>query len=331
MTPYLLFSVESVCYGVEADAVREIGWLPELTPAEGGPPHIAGLVDLRGAIEPVMNLGQRLGHPAPGYQLSDNIVMLQAGGVNMGIVVSEALAVVNIPAAAIETAPHFDAEPAGKTRFIAGYAKVDDKVITLLDVQHLIHAPALPVSGVPAGVDSYFHPGASAEQRAIFRERARRLGQVADGAGAAERVPLSIIQLGGEYFGLGLDVVREFSTLHRVIPIPCCPPHIAGNMNLRGDILTLVDIRRLLNLRGDNSATAVAVIESGDLCIGVPVDRVLEVVYLHAGDIGPLPAAAHDEKKEYCRGATRYGTEMVSVLDMQKILSRGGLEVEEEV
>jgi purine-binding chemotaxis protein CheW len=73
------------------------------------------------------------------------------------------------------------------------------------------------------------------------------------------------------------------------------------------------------------------VVESGELSIGVPVDKVLEVLYLRPAEITSLPAAAHEEKNEYCRGAVRYGESMVGILDMRKILSQGELEVEEEV
>jgi purine-binding chemotaxis protein CheW len=125
-------------------------------------------------------------------------------------------------------------------------------------------------------------------------------------------------------------VVREFSHLRRVTPVPCCPPHIAGNMNLRGDILTLVDIRGLLNIPAEDAAAEVMVVESGELSIGVPVDKVLEVIYLLPADIASLPAA-HGERNEYCKGVVRYGESMVSILDMQKILAKGGLDVEEEV
>lgn len=329
MPPYLLFSLNGARYGVEAQSVLEIAWLPELTPAEEAPPYIAGVVNRRGKIEPVINLGLRLGHSPQRYQLSDSIVMLQADGVAMGVIVSEVSDVAGIPAAAIELPPRYDEEPPDQIRFIAGNAKVGAEIVMLLDVQRLIHAPALPASGVSANLQTYFCPDATGEERAVFRTRAHNLMQAVESLEAAGLIPLSIIQLGEECFGVELDVVREFSHLRRVTAIPCCPPHIAGNMNLRGDILTLADIRGLLNIPAGNSAAEVMVVESGELSIGVPVDKVLEVIYLRPADIASLPAA-HEEKNEYCKGVVRYGESMVSILDMQKILVQGGLEVEEE-
>lgn len=330
ITPYLLFSLNGARYGVPASSVLEIIWLPELAPAEEAPPYIAGLVNLRGKIEPVMNLGLRLGHPPRRFQLSDSIVMLKIDDVTMGVIVSGVSDVIGIAASAIEPPPHYDADSPEHIHFLAGNARVGEEIIMLLDVPRLIHAPALPASGVSASASSCFCPDATDEERAVFRTRAHNLMQALESLEAAERVPLSIIQLGEECFGVGLDVVREFSHLRRVTPIPCCPPHIAGNMNLRGDILTLVDIRGLLNIAAGGTAAEVMVVESGELYIGVPVDSVIEVIYLQAADIASLPAAAHEETNEYCKGVARYGDSMVSILDMQKILAQGGLEVEEE-
>lgn len=338
MPLYLLFSLNGARYGVEALSVLEIAWLPELSPAEEAPPYIAGVINLRGRIAPVMDLGLRLGHPPRPFQLGDSVVLLQTDGVTMGVIVNEVSDVVTIPAAAIEPPPHYDGDTPAHAHFIAGNAKVGEEIVMLLDMQRLIHAPQtdspqrLTASlSAAANAGAYFCPDATDEERAVFRTRAHNLMQVEEDQGAAERIPLSIIQLGEEWFGVGLEVVREFAHLRRVTAIPCCPPHIAGNMNLRGDILTLVDIRGRLNIPAGSTAAEVMVIESGDLHIGVPVDKVLEVIYLHPADIAHMPAASWGEKDEYCKGVTRYGAGMVSILDVPKILTQGGLEVEENV
>lgn len=332
MIPYLLFSLNGARYGVKAESVLEIAWLPELTAADEAPPYIAGVINRRGKIEPVMNLGLRLGHPSRRYQLSDSIVMLQEDGMTMGVIVGEVSDVVGIPESVIEPPPHYEGESSTPSHFLAGNAKVGEEIIMLLDMPRLIHAPLIhptvqPATGLSAS--RYFCPDATAEERAVFHSRAHNQMQAMESLEATERMPLSIIQLGAECFGVGLDVVREFSHLRRITAIPCCPPHIAGNMNLRGDILTLMDIRWLLNIPVESAAMEVMVIESGELSVGVLVDKVLEVIYLQPADIAALPAA-HEEINEYCKGVVRYGESMAGILDMQKILSHGGLEVEEE-
>lgn len=332
MAAYLRFSLNGAHYAVDARAVLEMVRLTELTLTDEAPPYIAGLINLRGKIAPVMNLDLRLGHPLRRYQLSDSIVMLQAGEITIGAIVNDVSDVIEIAEAIIEPPPRYDGESPAHAHFLSGNAKIGEEIVMLLDVQRLIHAPALAAASVAAKAaeQAYFCPDATQQEREVFHNRAQSLIQSMERLELAEMLPLSLIQLGDECFGIELDVVREFSHLHHVTPIPCCPPHIAGNMNLRGDILTLVDIRGLLNIAANGVAAAVMVIESNELHIGVPVEKVLEVIYTHPADIVSLPAAVHEEKSEYCKGAVRHGQSMVSILDIKKILAKGELEVEEE-
>lgn len=326
-TSYLLFSLHDAHYAVDARLVREIFWLPELTPAEEAPPYIAGVVNLRGKIEPVMNLDLRFGHPASRYRVTDSVVLLEVEDSTMGIIVGAVHDVSEIPAAAIEPPLRYDAEEKSHIHFLAGEAKVGDEIVMLLDIGNLIHSPAVSAAQVaaPAG----FCPEATPEEREVFRSRAHNRMQAAGGEDTAGQTPLAVIGLGGEYFGVELDMVREFSHLRHVVPVPCCPPHIAGNMNLRGDILTLVDISQPLKIPLQRAAAQVVVAEAGQLRVGVPVAEVFDVIYLRAADIAPVLAASTADH-EYCKGVAHYGEKMVSILDLHKILTQGGLEVEEQ-
>src|SRR6185436_21126644 len=96
--------------------------------------------------------------------------------------------------------------------------------------------------------ESAFFADATAEERAILRERALGLMPAGESQDRFHLMPLAVVSLNGEYFAVDLNLVREFGTIHHVTPVPCCPPHIVGQMNLRGDILTLVDIRGALRM-----------------------------------------------------------------------------------
>jgi purine-binding chemotaxis protein CheW len=146
-------------------------------------------------------------------------------------------------------------------------------------------------------------------------------------------MPLVVVGLNHEYFGVDLTVVREFTELREVAPVPCCPPHIVGQLNLRGDLLTVVDIRSALNMSSSRtSATSkIMVIEVDDLVAGVVVNEVWDVVYLQPGriTIGPLGARSIDA--EHLKGIAAYREKMVSILELGKILTDGDLVVNEEV
>ena len=247
----------------------------------------------------------------------------------MGIIVSEVHDVIEIPAATIEPPPRCDAEAKPHAHFIAGEAKVGEDIIMLLHEDNLIHSPAASAASPQAVGQTYFCPEATPEEREVFRSRAHNRMRAAGSEDTAGQTPLAVVGLGGEYFGMELEVVREFSHLRHAVPVPCCPPHIAGNMNLRGDILTLVDISQVLKISLQGAAAQVVVTQADGLRVGVPVAEVFDVIYLHASDIAPAPAASTVDD-EYCKGVAHYGEKMVSILDMRKILTDGKLEVEEE-
>ena len=330
MTPYLLFGLHGARYGVDARLVGEIFRLPELTQAEEAPHYIAGLVNLRGKIETVMNLDLRFGHAPRRYQLTDSIILLKMDNLSMGIIVSEVHDVMEISADAIEPIPLYGIEARSPISFLAGEAKVGDAIIMLLNEYNLVNSPSVSATSAQDTVLPTFCPEATPAEREIFQSRAMNLIQKLESHDTAGQTPLAVVKLGGEYFGVELNVVREFAHLHHVTPIPCCPAHIAGNMNLRGDILTLVDIQHVLKIPQQAFAASVMVAQADDLRVGVPVAEVYDVIYLHTADITPAPASSGKLNDEYCKGVVRYGDKMVSVLDLYRILTKGGLEVEEE-
>ncbi|MBI5559824.1 MAG: chemotaxis protein CheW, partial [Deltaproteobacteria bacterium] len=82
--PYLIFRLHNSLYAVRASYVREMFYLPMLVPLEESPPFIAGVLNLRGKIVPVIDLDVRFGH-APGQRnLTDAVVVLDAGDVLTG-------------------------------------------------------------------------------------------------------------------------------------------------------------------------------------------------------------------------------------------------------
>ncbi len=103
-------------------------------------------------------------------------------------------------------------------------------------------------------------------------------------------------------------------------------------MNLRGEIVTLVDIRSALKMPVTASNTAKAVVIQVDRVVaGLPVDEVFDVMYLRTSDVKPVPAAIHSSSDEFIRGTAAYLEKMLSILDLTKILTKGELVVNEEV
>jgi purine-binding chemotaxis protein CheW len=325
-----VFEVRGSRYAVEASAVREIVRLPELTAIEELPSYVVGVIDLRGKIVPVLDLNLRLGHAAQPYRLDDSVVVLESEEGPVGLLVNRVHAVRDLAASDIDPVPTAgpDVDPA--TRFIASLARSADEIVMLLHRENLLRLPELPEEASPGkGAVAFDAPP---EERRLFRERARELAQPLAGEDTTGRVPLAVVRLRGELFGIDLQVVREFAELRGVTPAPCCPPHILGLLNLRGDLYTLVDLGALLELPAAGAAPAgqIVVLDLPDLGIGVPVDEVLDVRYFQPGELAPVPAAARPTHAAFIQGTAPYRGRMLSILNLPRLFAQERWIVNEE-
>jgi purine-binding chemotaxis protein CheW len=243
------------------------------------------------------------------------------------------------------------------SRFVSGLAKIGNNILMVLDhtrlyfdvesVAGIIEEPPAAVPSVEeessangngAGVKPHtasgvFWPQATADERAVLAERARHLLHPIESNDMTGQVPLAAVVLGGEHFGVDLDLIQEFSELLTVTPVPCCPSHIVGQINLRGDIVTLVDVAPSLNLPPTAGAGSgkVMVVQVDHLRLGIPVDDVSDVMYLRQEDVAEVPATVKSAGREYLKGAVPYEGKMLSILDLRGLLTMGDLTVNQEV
>jgi purine-binding chemotaxis protein CheW len=356
---FLTFTLHGLLLAIDTKVVRKIIWLPELTLIEECPSYIAGVINLRGKIVPVMDLNVRFGHAAPGYNCSDSVIILGvsefiAGIPNpqalfpilnseidlMGIIVNEVLDVIDISKENIEPPPFEQRELTPHSHFVSGEAKTGEDIIMIIDPRTLFDSEFVTCESeieqpeiISESAISYFSPEANRQERVIFHNRAINLQQVSDGEDSARVIPVAVISLSNECIGVELEAVREFSKIRNFTPIPCCPEHIAGNMNLRGNVLTVIDISGLLNVPAGKigESTKVIVADSGEFPVGVIVDEILDVIYLKERDIVPVASSIRALNEKFVKGAAFYGSRMMAILDFKEILSWNGLIVNEEV
>jgi purine-binding chemotaxis protein CheW len=104
-------------------------------------------------------------------------------------------------------------------------------------------------------------------------------------------------------------------------------------MNYHGNIITLVDISPVFKIQsGENlkyNKVMIIKLEEGE--VGIPVDDIDDVVYLKPEDISLLPVASKFVNDEFQKGAAHYNGIMLSLIDIEKILTNGNLIVNEEV
>lgn len=333
MTPtsYLLFTLDDAHYGLAAETVQEMFLLPALTSVPESGPEVAGVLPLRGQLLPVINLRQCLGSPPQPNTLSQAVIVVQCGSRQLGLVVDqiqtvEAIAP-NTITPTLET-PYFGRAEQPLT---TGLARWEDTIVVLIDPAVLAQGSDLLAQSypAPAAQTDRFMAQFSPAERQVLLARSAGLTQVIADESTSDLSALAVIGLEGERFALGLETVHEFAEVPQITPIPCCPGHIVGNINLRGEILTLVDVRQLLNLRpkGPLKPKKAVVMRLGALVAGVVIDDVFDVIYIHASEIAATPTAVYSSDNPYLRGFAPHGDSMMALLDLPKLLAQGELVV----
>ncbi len=148
---YLTFMLGTEMFSLDILCIKEIIWYAGLTEVPMMPSCIRGVINLRGAVVPVMDLSARFNRPATPVTKSTCIVITEVDNVadgerqNMGIVVDAVQAVLEIPSSEIEPPPNFGAKI--RSDFIEGIAKVNGKFVILLNVQQVLSTEEIGAMG----------------------------------------------------------------------------------------------------------------------------------------------------------------------------------------
>lgn len=125
----------------------------------------------------------------------------------------------------------------------------------------------------------------------------------------------------GQLFGLPILSVQDIVETHKITQVPRTPSAISGIMNLRGRIVTVINLRRILGRSDDSDSRMGVTVEfKGDLYT-ILVDQIGEVRLLNRSDFESAPATLDAKLKQLCMGIYRLDGELLAVLDVNQILS----------
>jgi len=132
---------------------------------------------------------------------------------------------------------------------------------------------------------------------------------------------LVTMSVDGQLFGLPILSVQDIVETHNITQVPRTPSAISGIMNLRGRIVTVINLRRILGRNNDTTSRMGVTVEfHGDLYTML-VDEIGEVRLLDRSDFEAAPATLDPKLKQLCTGIYRLDGELLAVLDVNQILS----------
>ena len=128
-------------------------------------------------------------------------------------------------------------------------------------------------------------------------------------------------EVAGQYFGLPVRAVREVLKAQTTTPVPAVGAMLTGIINLRGEIVTVVDLRRRLGLPdGERPGTMSIVTRTAGDVVSLTVDRVGEVVELDPADFEPPPPTVPEEARSIITAVTQLPGQLLQLLDETTLL-----------
>ena len=127
--------------------------------------------------------------------------------------------------------------------------------------------------------------------------------------------------LAGEMFALEVEDVQEVLMQQPLTPVPRAPDHIVGLLNLRGQIISAIDLRRRLHFpaRADGESTKLLVVTSGGSQFSVVVDDIHDVLELPAEQWLPSPETLDPRHRAFVRGICPIDGHLVLGLDVEAL------------
>jgi len=169
------------------------------------------------------------------------------------------------------------------------------------------------------------------ETKRVLEERAKALAREPARAEAADEwIEIVEFTLAHERYAIASEHVREVYPLEELTPLPCTPTFVLGIVNLRGEILSIIDIKEFFDLpkKGLTDLNKVIVLESEDMMFGIVADAIGGVRRILRTDIQPSLPTLTGIREDYLQGVT---AERIVVLDAGKLLSDEKLIVNEQV
>ena len=144
-----------------------------------------------------------------------------------------------------------------------------------------------------------------------------------NGTGVGQEMRWVTFQLENEKYGINVMQVQEVLRVSEIAPVPGAPVYVLGIINLRGNVVTVIDTRKRFGLlpKEMDDSTRIVIIESDEQVVGILVDSVAEVVDLPVSDMESAPNVGTEESAKFIQGVASHDDELLILVDLNKLLT----------
>lgn len=301
------FLLDKEEYAIGIMNVKEIIRVPQIVKVPNCEAYIDGVVSIRNNLLPILNLRTYFGMEHLEVNDQARILVVDMGTFTAGIMVDKISEVLRVPSNIIQPPPKFSTQSGEQLK---GVAKLNNgkRMILILDSTKMISRDEISSF-------SDVH-----EKQDLDADSSKTTNQILD----EEKLVTFKIEM--EEYGVKIANVQEINRMTEITKIPRAPYYIEGIVNLRGNVIPALDLRRLFMLseKQVTDATRIIIVDLGGKRTGIVVDSVSEVLKFEKKLIEETPdILSSGIDSDYIEGVGKLddGKRMILILDISKVLS----------
>ncbi|BDU70915.1 chemotaxis protein CheW [Mesoterricola silvestris] len=299
--PYVTFTLGRESFGINLKLVEEIIEIPTITKVPDAPPYVLGVICLRDQVLPLLDFIQLLQvEPAENPTAGDMVILLSFGQAKLGIVVDGIQEIIRIKEEEILPPPQTLSER--ESRDLEGVVVRSDRMVSLLKVLDII-----------TGED----------QAKIAAMSTSLIKETKEEHADSFELPLVVFRLGPEAYSLRLHEVREIIMVSNITPVPRAPSFIEGVLNLRGEVMPVIDLRERFGLERQKATnlSRIVITPIGGVSTGLVVDAVDEVKSVDQRRLEEPPRVTSVGANAFIEKVARTDQGVVFLLNVQRLLT----------
>jgi purine-binding chemotaxis protein CheW len=266
------------------------------------------------AVELTSTLAEFEHQIAANIQDDQRIVVVDAGGMLLGLIVDHVNEVLQVPKKFVDPPP---AIASGEGRDLSGIAKLDEgkRLLLLLDPSQILKQENLQ------GLCD------SSDDQAAHEHSAGKEARSESSVAANDEVQLVTFILGNEEYGIPIAQIQEIDRLSKITKVPKAADFVEGVTNLRGEVVPVVDTRKRfdLGLRAADDHTRIIIVDLNGVKTGLIVDSVREVLSLPRGDVAAPPETIQSGiEQQFVSGIGKVddGKRIIFLLNVEEVLPK---------
>jgi len=295
-------------YALGIMQVNEIIRVPPIVQVPNCDSYIEGVISIRDQLLPVLNLRVYFGMEHKGIDDHTRILVVNMGEITAGLLVDKVSEVLRVPKSLIQKPPKLSRQSGEQLKGIAKLNK-GQRIILILEPFKLLSQAEL------AQIADANNGGKGLVQHTHHQNIA-----------VHEEEQFVTFKIDMEEYGINIGHVQEINRLTEVTKVPRVPDYIVGIVNLRGNVIPALDLRRFFQLsnRQFTDTTRIIIVEVKGKRTGIVVDSVSEVLSLEKNLIeAPPEILKNGIERGYVEGVAKLngGKRMILTLDIEKIVS----------